>query len=838
MRHETILAVVSLLALGTTNPPLACQQACGHATSLTSVERPETFIENVGQWPAAARFVLQSPQLAAVIERTTVGLELRASGSSPRIRSARLRFEFENTGGAVDPVGVGQISTTFNFFVGPDVERWHSGVRGYDRVRFDDLYGGIDVQLRSIDSGLEYDLFLSPGAVLDQVIVNCDGADELRVDLDGALLIRTPLGDLRQPRPVSWEVAADGSRHRLPCRYRLLGPHRFGFVIEGWSGETPLVIDPGLEWSTYLGGASHEQVLAVALAGNGDVLVAGETQSSNFPTTPEVLDPICDPAGTCVDGFVSRLSSDGSGLIWSTFIGGSLSDRVVHIEIDEAGDLTLVGRTGSINFPVTPGALNSGGAGGLHSFVSRLTSDGSGLVSSAKFGGSIGEDPQGGLLDASGNVIVYGSTVSADFPTTPDAFDGIKNLNSDGFLARVSADGSQLQYGSFLGGDGPDSIDAAMLEPSGRLVLAAVGGGDGPRFPAATPGSFDTAYNSIYIARLSRDWTAIETATFLGGSSGERARAIASGPDGTVVVGGWTYSQDFPVTPGAIQAHSPSTLNTSGFVTCLDTSLSSLVFSTYLGGGATAEVLSSHVDVSGRVTVSGHTNGGAFPTTPGAIKQGPLNDADAFITRILPGGRQLDYSTLLGGSLGEAYAPPETAIAVDSLGSVVIATHSDSLNYPVTPGAFQSTLAGGLDAVVTRLDMLPAGVSKFGTSTPGCLGPLAAGVTSMPQAGSEDFAVTCTAAPLGSTHGLLALSLVSLPEPQAALGTQLWLDTTHLFALVPAKSVGAGFSTVGLRIPGGPAAVGLSAFAQFFWKDPCGPAGWSASNALQIVVQP
>lgn len=839
VRHAVVLALVTSLILGTACLRLVGQQAAKPGISPTGIASHTVFIENIGQWPATVQFVRHSLGMSAIIERSAIGLELYGPPTQ-EARVDRLRFEFEGTTTAVVPVGVDQVTTAFNFFVGSDPERWRSGVRGFDRVRLNELYGGIDVQLRSTRAGLEYDLFLSPGAALDQVVVNCDGVRRLSVNPDGSLLIETALGELRQAPPKTWEVAAHGACHRLHCRYRLLGPQRFGFEVDSWSGGTALVIDPGLEWSTYFGGTGHEQVHAVAIADNGDVLVAGETESPSFPTTPGAYDPTCDPAGTCVDGFVSRLSADGTRIVFSTFIGGSMSDRVVDLHLHESGDVTLIGRTGSINFPVTPGALNSGGAGGYHSFMSRLTSDGSGLAVSAKFGGSIGEDPQGGLLDASGNVIVYGSTVSADFPTTPDALDGVKNLNSDGFLARVSADGSQLLYGSFLGGDGPDSIDAAMLEPSGRLVLTAVGGDEeGPPFPPATPGAFSTTYNGVYVARLSQDWSAIETATFLGGISSERARAIAPGPDGRIVVAGATYSPDFPVTPGAIQEIAPSTLATSGFVTCFDSNLSSLVFSTYLGGGPTATVLSVHVDVSGQVTVAGRTDGGGFPTTAGAFDLQP-NGVDCFISRLSPDGRRLNYSTFLGGSLGETLGTTSivAALAVDPLGSAVIATHSDSLDYPVTPAAYQGTLAGGLDAVVTKLDMLPTGVTKFGTSTAGCLGPLAAGVTSMPQVGSEDFAVTCTAAPLGSTQGLLAISFASLPVPQTAVGTQLWLDPLHLFALVPAKSVGAGYSTVGLRIPAASAAAGLSAFAQFFWKDPCGPAGWSASNALHIVVQP
>ena len=829
MRHQVQARLI---------PILGCLLAVGATTPLL-IAQPYAyfpFIENDGQWPESARFVRRFSGCTAVVESDAIGLELATCRSSNPCSTASVRLRFEGANPTVTPVGLDEVPAAFNFFIGANRARWRSGVRGYDRLLFDDLYPGVDMLLRSRNDDLEYDLLLSPGARLDEISVSCEGALAVSIDSDGALVIDTPLGAVRQPTPTTWEIAPDGLSQVLPCHYRMTGPHAFGFTVEGWTGGTPLVIDPGLEWSTYLGSAAFERVGGIAIADNGDVLVAGNTHSSDFPTSSGSFDPTCDATFGCSDGFISRLSADGTSLINSTFIGGLLTDEIVAVAIDSAGHVSLVGWTTSSDFPVTPGALDTGG--GLAVFVARLSADGSSLLASARFGGSVLDFPKGGILEASGNVIVFGYTDSSDFPTTPGALDHTKALNSDGFLARISSDGSQLLYGSFLGGDGPDQINAAALEPSGRLLLA-VGVGGSSGFPSATPGAFNTVINSIYLARLSPDCSTIEAATFLGGLSGDLSRALATRPDGSVVIAGWTYSPDFPVTPGAVQDTAPSTLATNGFLTCFDSSLSSLVYSTYLGGGPTAEVTALHVDVAGQITVAGRTDGGGFPVTLGAFDVHP-DAVDCFVTRFSPDGRRLFYSTFLGGSLAETigFSSVVASLAVTPDGSAIIGTQSDSVDYPVTAGVVQTTLAGDFDAVVTRLDMLPQGVNKFGTSTPGCLGPLAAGVTSMPHVGSADFAVTCTATPPGSAQGLLALSMASLQASVTAVGAQLWLDPTQLFALVPAQSVGLGFSIVPLRIPASAMAVGLGVFGQFFWRDLCGPAGWSASNALHVVVQP
>ncbi len=242
------------------------------------------------------------------------------------------------------------------------------------------------------------------------------------------------------------------------------------------------------------------------------------------------------------------------------------------------------------------------------------------------------------------------------------------------------------------------------------------------------------------------------------------------------------------------------------------------------------------LDAQGAATVAGRAYSTDFPTTPGAFDTS-WNAGDAFVTRLSPTGASLIYSTFLGGT-GFDFA---SALALDAQGAATVAgvTFAD---FPTTPGAFDTTHNGNEDAFVTRLDMLPTGVAAFGRSSPGCTGPLAISVTSMPQVGNAGFALTCGNAP-PSASGLLALTGGRFANPVILLGAEIWVDPTRVFIQLPANSNNVGGCEVPLPIPNGRGLRGTRLFAQFFWAGPtspppCPPRGLSASNALEFTIQP
>jgi hypothetical protein len=537
--------------------------------------------------------------------------------------------------------------------------------------------------------------------------------------------------------------------------------------------------------------------------------------------------------------------------VYSTFLGGSWSDGVKGLALDAQGSAIVAGVTDSPDFPTTPGAFDTTYNGG-DAFVTKLSPTGSSLVYSTFLGGAGGDFATALVVDGQGSAIVGGGTGSLDFPITPGAFDTTYNGNGDGFVTKLSPTGSSLIYSTFLGGSwgpgpsspfggGADWVNAVALDGQGAITVAGVT--CSADFPT-TPGAFDTSLNGFvdaFVTRFTPTGSALVYSTYIGGTvdsfySGEQAFALAVDAQGIATIAGMTSSPDFPTTPGAFD----TTFNSggeNGFVTQLAPTGSSLVYSTYLGGLSTC-VFALAVDPGGAVTVAGQTSNSTFPTTPGAFNTVQSGNNDAFVTRLSPTGSSVFYSTFLTSSSLGAYA---MALALDAQGAATVAGNAGP-GFPTTPGAFSTINSGGGDGFVTHLDMLPTGASVFGSSSPGCTGPLVIGVTSMPQVGNAAFAITCNnAAP--NTVGLIAFAGAGLSSPMTVLGVDVWIDPTSLLATATVFSNPIGAGEVPLPIPAVPTLVGLQLFAQFVWigpgsPPPCPPLGLSASNALAITIQP
>ncbi len=282
---------------------------------------PLTFVENAGQWPTAARFVARRGDLVLRVERGALALELRN-----RDKGALVRLCFEGCAASAAIEGEQPQPGVYNFFQGQDAARWRSGVLGYAAVRYRGLRDGVDVRLRAGDDGrLEYDLLLAPGVDVNGVTIRCEGTTCMRLEGDGTLVLDTSAGPLRHPAPIAWFVGGDGVRSHVSCRYRLVADDRFGFSIDELKPTLALVVDPGLVWSTYLGG-DVTLATAVAVDATGSATVAGLTTSTTFPTTSGAFNPYFTWGE---DAFVTKLSPSGASLVYSTYLGGGGRDRAM-----------------------------------------------------------------------------------------------------------------------------------------------------------------------------------------------------------------------------------------------------------------------------------------------------------------------------------------------------------------------------------------------------------------------------------------------------------------------------------------------------------------------------
>ncbi len=388
-------------------------------------------------------------------------------------------------------------------------------------------------------------------------------------------------------------------------------------------------------------------------------------------------------------------------------------------------------------------------------------------------------------------------------------------------------------------------------------VVTLVGGTGSAQYPT-TPNAWNRLHNApsvsdAFVTRLDMTLPRAQQlvySTFLGGVSNDHATALVVDVTGVVTVAGFTSAADYPTTPNAWdRTYDNSARNGSPdvFVTRLDPTLppaQQMVYSTFLGGMREDGPSAIAVDSAGTLTIAGVTTSLDYPTTPGAWDSTNSDRLRAFVTRLdvsRPAPQQLVYSTFVGGSLSVHNAA--RCLAVDGAGVATIAGYTESTNYPTTPNAWSRTFSGGsADAVLTRLDMLPTGVTRHGTSTAGCNGQLAASVTSMPRIGNASFALTCTNAP-PSTVGVVALANGRLLTPTQVLGIDLWLDPTTIWLLASVDSDFRGAADLPLPLPRFNRLVGVTLYGQFLWlgrnaPPPCPPQGFSTTAALEITIQP
>lgn len=636
------------------------------------------FEANRGQYPAeAGDFVLRRGSSFVGVHRDHLSFVLRDATDE---RTARFQMTFEGASVAAKVERGLPAEGLRHYFLGNDPTRHVTDVPLSSTVRIVGLYPGIDVVVAAPPGGgVKYDLVAAPGADLAQVAVRFLGADVLAADAAGVRL-STALGEVRHTIPASWEVLSGGGRRALEATAEKDAENRIRFVADGRALDREAVIDP-LVWSTFLGGASLDWATRVKLdsAGNayvasysgigfpttpgtlastpigsgdtaiskfspsgsllwstylggsagddpgdmfvdatGQVTVCGNSNSTDFPTTPGAYDVSLDGPN---DITVSRLSATGSSLVWSTFLGGSGQDFLPRIAEDPTGGFVVTGTTGSMNFPTTPGAFDTISNNlDYNAFVTRFDDAGSTVLYSTFLGGGGDEEARDVSVSATGVITVCGNTRSSDFPATPGAYDATYSWNDDCFVARIAPGGAALSWATLIGGSNADRLNGMHVNDDGTVVVAGLT--DSPAFPT-TAGAFDRTFSGPgdgFVLKLNATGAALVFSTLLGGSNGDACIDVHVDGSGTVTVGGMTDSTNFPTTSGALD----STLSgpSDAFIARIGREGKALVWSTYFGGAGTVsmfeQLYSIDVDAFGGVVLCGSTDA-ALPTTPGAF---------------------------------------------------------------------------------------------------------------------------------------------------------------------------------------------------------------------------
>jgi hypothetical protein len=663
------------------------------------------FVANEGQAHRSVSHLAQGPGYAFAFGRDGVRVSLSPSLSLGldfvgADRAAQAELAGRPTGGRVD-YRVGEQS------------RWRAGLASYPELVYRDLWPGIDMAFTGSGGRLKYEFRLAPGADPGRIQLAYQGARSLSLT-GGALAVNTGHGTLRDAAPVSYQTI-DGRRVPVESGFALGRGTGYGFTLGAYDLSKPLVIDPALEYSTYLGGGALDSGLDIVVRGS-DAYVSGATFSPDFPTTSNAFDR--RPNGN-QDAFLAKIDTGKSGrasLEYSTVLGGDGPDAALSVEVNRQGDAYLAGFTSSANFPVTADAYDRSSGGGGDAFLARLDTRrrARGLEYSTYLGGSgleVGlgiSAPQG----AGGHAFVTGTVQSPEFPVTGNAFDASFNGGGiDGFVTRIDtnrAGPGGLRYSTFLGGGGADSGREIHVRDGDIFLAGPTGSSD---FPVSAR-AFDTSFNGggadAFVTRLDpeRGPGGLEYSTFLGGSGQEdtstRPGTSLAVVGAEVVVASVTTSPDFPVRRAFDRTYNGGQ---DAFVTRIDTERggrAGLRYSTYLGGRG--DDIGRGVAASANdAYVTGGTDSRNFPVTRNALQSDRAGGQDAFVTRLDTerGGRAgLRYSTYLGGGRDEL----GRAIAVRRRDAYITGeTFSEA--FPVSRRAFDERIGfvAEQDAFVSRL---------------------------------------------------------------------------------------------------------------------------------------
>jgi hypothetical protein len=676
-------------------------RSAGYLLFLTSNEAVMA-LEN----PAAHRKGKENREARGRIDDGESG-DSGASQSPSRPPRSIVRMKLAGASPAPRVQGLDQLAASINYFTGPDPAKWRSNIPTYSRVRYAEVYPGIDMVYYGDQRQLEYDFVVAPGSNPDFIQMTFSGIQDFEISRMGDLLLHTAQGDIRQNKPVAYQEA-NGVKQEVFVNYAPNGVGRVGFQLGSYDRTRPLIIDPVLIYSSYLGGSGFDQGYAIAVDTLGNAYVTGNTAATDFPTTAGAFQTNYGGG----DAFVAKLNPAGTALVYSTYLNGASGNGIA---VDAAGNAYVTGEAGPTNFPTTPGAFQTSPMG-FDAFVTKLNPAGSALVYSSRFGGNFDDFGRGIALDGADNAYITGWTVCRSTPCTFPTVNAFQadyaGGNNDAFVTKIDGSGSALIYSTYLGGGQiinakDDWGEGIAVDGAGSAYVT--GYTYAPDFPV-TAGAYDTTRNGLdaFVTKFTPDGRSLVYSTFLGGIGRDQGQGIAVDASGNAYVTGATESSDnpftaayegFPVTPGAFQMRG----SFDAFVTKLNPKGSALIYSTYLGGSAGVDRgWAIALDSAGNAYVTGDTTSRDFPTSNAIQATYGGGMSDAFMTKLNATGSGLAYSTFLGGTLTDE----GRGIALNGSGDAYVTGDTSSSDFP-TVNAVQIGNGGGLnnhdDAFVVRI---------------------------------------------------------------------------------------------------------------------------------------
>ncbi len=680
--------------LATTQPALATRNKLNYG------HLPLMFEPNQGQTDPKVRFIARGGGYGLFLTEQEAVLSLQgpAAGKAEARQTSVVRMALAGANEHPAVHGTAMLPGKSNYFIGNDPSRWRRDIPQYARVEYGQIYPGVDLVYYGSQGHLEYDFHLAPGTDPKSIQVSFEGSRALRLDA-GDLVLETAAGDVRLEAPRVYQQ--DGNvRTPVAGQFTLLAANRVGFDIGPYDRSRPLVIDPVLTYSTYLGGSGEELHPAIAVDSALDMYVTGATSSTDFPVT----DGSTFKAGATTNVFVAKYDPTGANLLLATYLGGTGADSPVGIAVDAATNIYVAGTTTSTNFPTSTSAFQAmpNAPGNPHAFVTQLVSTTASSYSlgySTYLSGGNTDTATGMTLDNKGNVYVIGITDSTDFPLAPVAgtFQSTLQGANAFFISKVaptSTGANSLSFSTYFGGGFPTTgtVTGGAIAVDNNANVSNI--------------YFTGGTNYLYTGQNSQTDFPIRNA--------------------------YQPCLDTAPTPGTQQTCPTNVTLPDTFIAKLNpgtTTGAQLLYCTYLGGSGTDVGLGIGLDASGNAYITGSTDSPTFPVATGTNgktilgpQQTPASGGThAFVGKINNPATgtgsngstnvQFTYFTYLSGSGTDV----GNAIAVDNVqGAEVVGTTQSASGFPVS-NALQATLKGPQDAFVARLDTLgtTTGASQY-----------------------------------------------------------------------------------------------------------------------------
>ncbi|MCX6621077.1 MAG: SBBP repeat-containing protein [Acidobacteria bacterium] len=646
---------------------------------------PTRFESNQGQWPAGEKFRARTDGYSLSFDERGATLYLASKQRS-------LRFAPVNANAHPAVTGMDPMRARANYLTGRDKSKWQFGVPLFQKVRYREVYPGVDLDYYGQDGRLEFDFIVSPNTGTAAIRMQVTGADRTLVNGDGDLVIEVAGERILQKKPLLYQIAANGTRERVEGGYRMAGRNSVGFSIGRYDRGRELVIDPTLFYSTLIGGTGNDAITAVKVDSGGFLYIAGYITGNAYKAAVA--------GGT--DIVVAKIDPNiagGYSLLGMTYLGGGADDKPTAMAVDKQGNVYLTGTTLSGDFPLVAAPQQTLG-GDMDAFVVMINPmvQGSGaLYVSSYLGGKNTDIGNAIALDGAGSVYVFGTTRSDNYPVTSSTAGqavrwGVQNC----FLTKFTPGSTSLTYSSYFGGDYADDGRAMAVTRAGIVYAAGSTYSDqlqpvGEAYKTVRQGL------DIFIARMDLSKAPLDVVdyvTFFGGSGMDEVRSMTLDNKERPVLTGYTASADFPTTPNAFQKALKGPAN--AFVSVVDPGAPSgrfLVYSTYLGGSSGEVGYGVATDPGGRIYVTGYTMSADFPVTGDAFEGGSSQAIYVFLTKLDPSRDvgQLAYSTCLG----TAGINVGLAIAAGADGTIYAGGHTGPGFIQINEKAFQVVFNGG-----------------------------------------------------------------------------------------------------------------------------------------------